>query len=85
MTGNVDLAIRFKNRAEYLKWKYYVDPNRKWEFEVSYPAIMRTEWTFQNSMEVEMLSKKIVSLLQMGFDVHSVNWRLTKSATETTP
>lgn len=84
ITGSVDIAVKFENRAEYLKWKYYVDPGRKWDFDVTFPAIMRTSWTFKDSMEVEMLNKKIVWLLELGFNVYSSNWRLKKSATETT-
>lgn len=70
------IAIRFRHRAEYLKWKYYIDPSRKWDFEVEYPAIMRSEFVFHDSLEAEMLAKKIIQLLEMGFDVHTAQWRL---------
>lgn len=80
--GKCVLAIRFENHAEYLKWKYYCDPNRKWEFEVSYPAIMRMEFPFKNSLDVDILCKKIVQLLEFGFHVYSAEWKLEKSQQE---
>ena len=76
--GVCTVAVRFRHRAEYLKWKTYVEPNRKWDFEVSYPAIMRMEFPFKDSLDVEMLTKRIVSLLEMGFDVYSAQWKLSQ-------
>ena len=74
--GNCKLAIRFENRAEYLKWKRYIGNNQAWEFEVSYPAIMYADFEFHDSEDVEILVKRIVQLMEMGFNVHSANWSL---------
>ena len=80
--GSVDISVKFDSKPEYLKWKYYVDPGRKWDFDVTYPAIMRTTWEFRNALDVETLNKKIVWLLELGFNVHSANWRLKKAQQE---
>lgn len=82
--GKCVVAIRFKNRAEYLKWKYYMDPTRKWDFDVEFPAIMRTEFEFKNAREAEILCKKIIQLLEIGFDVYTSQWKLNEIAMETT-
>lgn len=86
--GTCTLSIRFDTPEEYLRWKYYAG-GREWDFMVSYPAVMRSEQEFHSALDVDMISKKIVSLLQMGFNVYSANWRLRekeeKIANETTP
>lgn len=75
--GSCILEIQIKNHGEYLRWIKY-NPGRKWEFMVGYPAIMRAEYDFHTAMEVELMAKKIVQLMQMGFDVYSARWRLKK-------
>lgn len=92
LIGECTLAIRIKNHGQYLMWqKLNGGGNRQWEFLVSYPAIMRGKYIFKTSLDVEIIAKKIVHLMQMGFDIYSANWRLKeqdgddKIATETTP
>lgn len=75
--GKCILSVKFETPDDYARWKYYAK-GRQWEFMVQYPAIMRAEYDFHNSLEVEMLAKKIVDLLQQGFDVYSANWKLEK-------
>ena len=75
MNGRCTLSIRFENEEEYERWKEH-SGGRQWEFLVSYPAIMRAEYSFHNSLEAEILAKKIVQLLQWGFNVYSANWTL---------
>lgn len=75
LNGRCVLSIRFLNEDDYKKWAERF-PGRKWEFLVSYPAIMRAEYKFHNSLEVEAIAKKIVDILQMGFNVNSANWVL---------
>lgn len=76
--GSCVIAIRFECRAEYLKWKKYCDPGRRWEFEVEFPAILRMDYPFESALDVNILSVKIVQLLQMGFNVYSAEWRLSQ-------
>ena len=77
LNGSCVLSIRFETRKDYLRWKCYFEKNR-WDFVVTYPAILRAEYEFHNSLEAEVLAKKIVQLLQAGFDVYSASWKLEK-------
>lgn len=79
--GSCILSIRIENRGEYLKWQKY-NPGYQWEFIVTYPALMRAKYEFKNALDVEMITKKIVQLLQMGFDVYSASWKLEEQETK---
>ena len=79
--GSCILEIRFQNKYEYEKWLKY-HPDRKWEFMVTYPAVMRAVYDFQTAQEVEIMTKKIVQLLQMGFNVYSARWQLKENASQ---
>ena len=81
MKGSCVLTIRFENHAEYLKWAKY-NPGRTWEFLVSYPALMRARYSFENALEAEMMAKKIVQLLTIGFNVYSASWVLEEKEEE---
>lgn len=86
--GKCRVSIRFNNKGEYLKWAKYVDPQKtRWDFDVTFPAIMRREYIFHNILDVEMMIKQIVGLLQMGFDVSMANFNLEQKevALETPP
>lgn len=82
--GTCILSIRLQNHGEYLKWKELTHTTRKWEFIMQYPAILRAEYEFHNAMDVEIMTKKIVQLLQMGFDVYSASWKLEEKKDEET-
>ena len=73
--GKCILSIRFEDQYDYSKWLEY-NPGRQWEFIVNYPAVMRAEYEFKSSLDVDVMAKKIVQLLSMGFDVHSAAWKL---------
>lgn len=73
--GRCVLTIKFQNKYEYEKWLKY-HPDRRWEFMVTYPAVMRAVYDFHTTLDVEIMTKKIIQLLQMGFNVHSASWQL---------
>lgn len=73
--GKCILSIKFNNEQEYKKWANCLG-NRKWEFLTTFPAIMRAEYRFQSVDDVDVMVRKIVQLLQLGFDVHSASWQL---------
>ena len=81
LDGKCTLSIRFETPEDYLRWKYYFK-GREWEFMVNYPAIMRADLEFHNSLDVEIITKKIVQLLQNGFEVYSANWKLEDQKNE---
>ena len=80
--GKCTLSIRFENHGEYLKWKTYAG-GRQWDFLVNYPAVMRAEYPFESSLDVEIMTRKIVQRLEMGFDVYSASWSLEEKEATT--
>ncbi len=74
--GSCVLQIQIENGAEYLKWKKYNGGDARWDFMVTYPAVMRREYTFHTTADLDQMTYKIVQLLQMGFKVRAVNWQL---------
>ena len=82
--GTCILSVRFQNHGEYLKWKNFTHTTRQWDFIMQYPAIMRAEYAFHNAADVEIMTRKIVQLLQMGFDVYSTSWKLEEKTNEET-
>ena len=74
--GSCVLSITIRNHGEFLKWKEYCEPNRKWDFNVPYPAPLQAKYEFHTAQDVDMIAQKIVQLLQMGFCVYSARWQL---------
>lgn len=77
LRGSCRVSIQIKDEEEYQKWKS-LNGNRQWEYLVNYPAVMQAEYLFDDSLDVEIMAKKIVQLLQMGFEVYSASWKLTE-------
>ena len=75
--GKCVLSVRFDSADDHARWNTYVQ-DRQWDFVVTYPAIMQATYNFHSSLEVDILAKKIIHLLQMGFDVYSASWKLEK-------
>lgn len=76
--GKCVVQIQIANHGEYLKWQKYNGGTSRWDFVVTYPALMRKEYEFHTISELNMLTQKVVQLLQLGFEVRAVNWRLTE-------
>lgn len=79
--GRCILEIQLKNHGEYLRWQKY-NGGRKWEFDHTYPAIMRATYEFHTAMDVEIMAKKIVQLLEMGFEVYSARWKMAEEKSQ---
>ena len=81
--GSCRISIKVNNHGEYLKWKQYNGADgRKWEFFHTFPALMFAIYNFDTAMDVEMIAKKIVQLLEMGFDVHTADWQLAEQKSQ---
>ena len=74
--GSCNLQIVIHNRGEYLRWRKYNGGDQRWDYEVSYPAVMRATYDFCTVADLEMITRKIIQLLQMGFDVSATKWQL---------
>lgn len=75
VVGHCILKIQIRNYYEYERWKKY-NGGRQWEFMHNYPAIMQAEYNFKTVLDIEMMVKKIVQLMMIGFKVYSCEWRL---------
>lgn len=77
--GQAKLVVRFENRAEWQKWRKYV-LKTDWDFNDSeYPETTSMIIRFANSEDIEAITRKIVGLLQMGFNVYSCNWGIDQA------
>ena len=74
--GSCVLQIQIENGAEYLRWRKYNGGPQRWDYAVTYPAIMRATYDFHTTSDLDMITHKVVQLLQMGFKVRAVNWQL---------
>jgi len=70
------LSIRFEDVNDHARWVKYCASEPRWDFATTYPAIMKAEYKLKNAFDVEMMAKKIVHLLQNGFDVYSASWKI---------
>lgn len=74
--GSASITVRFENRVQWQKWRKYV-LKTDWDFDGgSGPYIARLEEKFNCSEDVERITKRIVQLLELGFEVYSCQWKL---------
>jgi hypothetical protein len=76
--GCCTLQVKIENEEDYEKWKKYNGGRNRWDFQTSFPAVMQAEYDFHTSLDVDIISRKIIQLLQMGFNVRAANWRLAE-------
>ena len=76
--GSCILSIHIDNKPDYLRWKHYCDPTRKWDFNISFPAVLQATFEFHTVQDVNIIAQKIVQALQLGFNVYSARWQLKK-------
>lgn len=74
--GSCMLSIKMESKDDYLRWKYYCEPTRKWDFNVSFPAVIQATFEFHTVRDVNVIAQKIVQALQLGFNVYSARWQL---------
>lgn len=75
--GKCTLQIRFETEEQYNEWKQIHGGKSRWDFITSFPAIMKAEYTFSTSLDVDILTRTIIQQLQNGFNVRAVDWKLT--------
>lgn len=73
--GKCTLQIYFQNEEDYQRWQEYYKSQR-WQFDHTFPAIMRCEYEFQTTYDVDHMVHEIINLLQMGFDVRATDWKI---------
>ena len=80
--GRVRITVHFRNAGEYLKFRQHV-MKTNWMVGMPYPQYEFLVCSFVDYDEFNEVSRKIVNLLQMGFDVYTANWTLDKKLFET--
>lgn len=91
--GTAVITIRFENRIQWQKYRKYI-LKTNWDFDGgSAPYVAELPIQFACIDDIEQILKKVVNLLQLGFDVYSCHWKLKRKeptddiniAEETTP
>lgn len=77
--GKATITIRFENRLQWQKYRKYV-LKTNWDFDsgANTPYTASIEERFNCIDDVEKIVKKIVFLMELGFDVYSCNWSMLK-------
>ena len=76
--GTATITIRFENRVQWQKYRMYI-LKTEWDFDGGdHPYTAQLKQNFTCVDDVEQITKKIVDLLQLGFDVYSCKWDLQK-------
>ena len=76
ITGHSAITIRFENRVQWQKYRKYI-LKTDWDFDGgSHPYVATLEDRFKTVEDIERITKTIVMLLQLGFDVYSCKWEL---------
>lgn len=74
--GKATITIRFENRIQWQKYRKYI-LKTDWEFDGGdRPYVAQLEQRFSSTDDVNEIVRKIVQLLQLGFDVYSCKWQL---------
>lgn len=82
--GIATIRVNFRNRPEYEKFRKYV-LRTGWSYALDYPLFEEMTFKFAYTSDVEKISKTIVSLLQMGFDVYCCRFELKQYKSEPDP
>lgn len=76
--GMATITIHFENRAQWQKYRKYI-LKTDWDFDGGMmPYTAHLEERFSCMDDVEKITRQIVQLLQIGFDIYSCKWTLSK-------
>lgn len=76
LIGHTTITIRFENRVQWQKYRKYI-LKTDWDFDAeSHPYVARLEERYCCVDDIDRIVKKIVQLLQLGFEVYSCKWEL---------
>lgn len=78
--GLVTIRVRFRNNAEYQKFRKYI-LKTDWSYGVEYPIFESIIMDFHNTDDLHNVTKQIVELLQLGFDVYTSHYELISDDT----
>lgn len=74
--GTARINIHFLNRLMWQKYRKYI-LKTEWDFDTGmHPSSANLDMQFHSMDDVVDICKRIVFLLQLGFEVHSCRWTL---------
>ena len=73
--GLVTIRVRFRSRADYEKFRKYI-LKTEWSYDLDYPMWEELRLSFHNTEDVEIINKRIIGLLQNGFEVYCCKYQL---------
>ena len=80
-TGRMTIRVHFNNRLEYEKFRKYI-LKTEWSYCLDYPPFEEIVVTFSNTEDFTNINKKLIYLLQLGFDVYCCRYQLEQSLAE---
>lgn len=80
-SGRATIRVRFKSRAEYEKFRKYI-LKTEWSYDLDYPMWEEIVVSFYSTDDICALDRKIVWLLQMGFEVYCCKFQLEEQLAE---
>lgn len=79
LCGEATITIRFENKLQWQKYRKYI-LKTGWDFDGgSNPYVAQLPIKFHTVDDIEFIVKKIVQLLQLGFDVYSCQWKMKQN------
>lgn len=80
-SGQATIKVRFRNNPEYVKFRTQV-LKTDWMPGDAYPNWEDLIMEFHSVEDLERITKRIVQLLQMGFEVYSCRYKLEQQLAE---
>ena len=75
--GKITIRVKFRNRLDYEKFRKYV-LRTGWAYDIGHPQYESLVKEFHSVDDVEEITKEIVRLLQLGFQVWTTSYELTE-------
>ena len=79
--GQVTIKVRFRNNPEYVKFRTYI-LKTDWMPGDAYPTWEDLVIDFHSVEDLDRITRRIVQLLQMGFEVYSTRYKLESQLAE---
>jgi len=79
--GQATIKVRFRSNPEYVKFRTQV-LKTEWNPGDAYPTWEEMVVEFHNVEDLDRITRKVVHLLQLGFEVYSTRYKLDQQLAE---
>lgn len=79
--GEVTIKVRFRSNPEYVKFHTYI-LKTEWRPGDVYPQWYELKSEFHSVEDLDAVTRKVVMLLQMGFEVYCTRYKLEQQLAE---